>query len=86
MVDQCLKVIRSQLYLDSVRVQHWRAMKFKMLEDWEQVPKMYKVTLDTDSSNSTAGKMTVFFVLGQKGREALEEVRPLGGPFWQHLC
>ncbi len=58
-VDRCLRELKRQFDLDSFRVRRLYAMRYEMLEDWENALKIYEVILDEDDSNSAARKRKV---------------------------
>ena len=92
-VDACLREIRRKFDLDSFRVRRLYAMRYEMLEDWDNALKIYDVILDEDETNSAARKRKVA-VLRQQGetQRAIAELNRYLKEFmsdtegWMELC
>ena len=93
-VDACLKELSTMFDIDSSqRMRRLRAMKFEMLERYDDALDILDTILEEDDSNSQARKrkIAILKAQGENGKAILELVKYLkefmaDGEAWMELC
>ena len=59
MVDRCLKQLKAEFDIDSIRIRRLYAMRYEMAEDWDNALQVYDLILEEDDANSSARKRKI---------------------------
>ncbi|TRY71767.1 hypothetical protein TCAL_08453 [Tigriopus californicus] len=92
-VERCLKRLKAEFDLDSIRVRRLYGMRHEMMGDWESALKLYDTILEEDSANSSARKRKIAIHRAKGERpQAIGELSRYLNDFlcdteaWMELC
>lgn len=74
-VERCLKPLKAEFDLDSIRVRRLYGMRHEMLGEWDKAIEVYETILEEDNANSSARKrkIAIHRALG-KPAQAIDEL------------